>query len=434
MLRILVWYLKLCFNPSGNKQRMAGKHLLKKRTYRLTDNTNRDVLIVLKSAYRIFKQGNKKYRNYTGIVIDNSAAQTAIFDGSCKMMEQRIAHMRENNEKPGVFISRDTLQCSFRINPESLITIFVGVFILFPVSIFAKQRRNIALILNEVTEAAYLLKICRKYNITKIHFYCPYEKDANALALLLMNKYIYINKLPSPNLLVTHNSEIISNSISLGAPYQEEELKYFSNTMLIDQMHKWTPELFHTYSETCISPNDNDRCIGFYSHGSWLRVKEGHTADPNGFYACEKAALTALSEALKDLFKDWKLIIYLHPREKKPENLEATQQYYTCIFGKSSFEFSDFNLKTAQQFSNSSIGFGGMSTILFERLFAGYKTIMYTAHFKNFPLPESPIKSISPCTEQELHKCFKLAVLHSTKDFILQTNTTKYTKESWLKN
>lgn len=430
MVRIFIFYLGLIlFSGKDPKRRLAGKHLSGKRSYRLPDKSSKDLLIVPKIAARLLR--NRTYIDASQN-IPNGNRTAAIFDGKKKNVLLRIEHIRENTKSiPSMFIARENLTYNFAISFSSISFLALTMLVVFPWSLFTSKRDRLALLVFETNEAYNLMRILKSNGIQQLYFYCPFSKDTNAQYLILQKAGIRVTKLPSPNLLVTHNSEMIADEISLGAPYQLEEMKYFSKSMFYEKINHWTPEQFHTYRDSLVPVASQNKVIGFYSHGSWLRQSVGHTEDPQGFYRCEEKALQLLCDLRPELFRDWDIIVFLHPREKKNEVINQSQQYYDTMFGVGNYRFADLTKPSSHQFHTARIGFGGVSTILFERLFSGYSTIFYTDGFKGFPIDNSPINNIAPSNKEKLLNCLKKAMSMTSGEYLDSMNCKQYTKDHW---
>ena len=60
--------------------------------------------------------------------------------------------------------------------------------------------------------------------------------------------------------------------------------------------------------------------------------------------------------------------------------------------------------RSSSIFELADVGVGTMSTVLFERLLAGYKTLFYTQDMPFFPVSISNLSSICAKTEAGLHE------------------------------
>ena len=81
-------------------------------------------------------------------------------------------------------------------------------------------------------------------------------------------------------------------------------------------------------------------------------------------------------EELRNIVDEFKVVINLHPREYINKMLKKRHIYYKNILGDN-ISFND-NSPSNKYFDNYNIGVGWYSTILSERIFAGFKTILKT--------------------------------------------------------
>lgn len=428
ILKLYLKWIRLGQKMSdSSNEAIAGWSLLYKPSFRVSDIPEK--LAVFRQYRRLTHRLNQNDQSPVRL-IDGGAAFVAAFDNRIVTCQLRIDHVEQNTGKsPAVFISREALLSTAYKGKSK----YVGLLKLFFLSLFSMQRSNLSLLLIEIHEAAALLAIIKQYQIKELHFFSSYEKDSNALTLLLQKAGVNVNKIPSPSLLSVHHNQLIADSISLGSPYQEDELALNTNTIRYSKINHWTPELWPTYGKKYenIVLNTPKSIIGFYSHAAWLRSAEGNT-DRFGDHAAEHAAIVALSEYLKTR-QSIKLLIFLHPREKKNDMLSKTQEHYNGILESIPYQFSESS-PSAQQFEKVDVGFGGISTILFERQFAGFKTIFYPKGVKNFPLPDSNLANICPTESFQLEKLLDEAIELSATDFFKKYGLEKYTRASWIKS
>ncbi|MGL5890621.1 MAG: hypothetical protein ACRC3B_12085, partial [Bacteroidia bacterium] len=406
---------------------LAGWCLLHKPSFRLPSTAAGDKFL----AFRVFRRLSVAAENTAAEKIANGKPGMAAFDNLASVKEIRLRHIEQNTgQRPAVYINRSSLlngQIGFT---EKL----SAVFMLLRILLLKGPRVNCALLLREAFEAAALLKLLMQNKITALHFYTAFEKDSNALTLLLRNYGITVNKIPSPSLLAVHHREIITDALSLGSPYQFDELEVFKSTQYITTVNHWTPEVWPVYGKRYeTQPAAPAQTIGFYSHATWLREQEGNADTGFGDHNAEKELIPALASYLRK-HPEIQLILFLHPRERKPETIERTTAHYNKCFDGINYRFSEKAERSTEQFDSADVGIGGISTILFERLFAGYKTIFYPAGIKLFPVSGSALSRICPVQPAELEIALDEALKHPTAEYFGVTGLSRYTKNEWLKN
>jgi hypothetical protein len=90
--------------------------------------------------------------------------------------------------------------------------------------------------------------------------------------------------------------------------------------------------------------------------------------------------------------KLWEVVIYLHPLEKK--HINKTEDYYQRFFGSTTFAWGNRTKSSAHFFHQESFGIGTLSTVIFERLLAGHKTLLHRNLEDGFPIAKSTLNNI----------------------------------------
>lgn len=428
---VFLFYKKLLAASAAGKmvseESLAGWCLLHKATFRMQGFAAGDRLAglrVLKQIMVAMAQSKPAVQ-----LIEGGDQTVAIFDNKARECALRTAHVRENTgQLPGMYISRQEL---LSVNYEGRSKWFGWMYALQLV-FTGKQRLSKALLLREAHEAAALLHLLRAHSVKHLHFYSSYEKDANALTLLLRAQGIVVNKIPSPSLLAAHHNELIADTLSLGSPYQADELHVSPTQKFVKQVKHWTPEFWPHYGALYQHKTEAAKgTLGFYSHAVWLREAE-HNADTGfGDHRAEKQLLPLLAHWCRT-HTQVKLLIFLHPRERKPEHMAQTEAFYARMFEGVNYRFSEPGIPSTHQFASADAGIGAMSTILFERLFAGFKTLFFPAGINNFPLPESALARVCAVTQPQLDMLLDKAMNATTAEFLASFQLEKYTAAHWL--
>jgi hypothetical protein len=254
----------------------------------------------------------------------------------------------------------------------------------------------------------------------------PFFVDGNYLSLLVKSAGVKISKLPSPGPLKTHNHILLGTELLLSSQYQFEELALLPN-IHIKEVKKWVPEYAFTYIDRYkegqfVPPA---LTIGFYSHGGWLRKSQGHADDGLSIPDAEHQLLTDLSKFLEEN-KSFSLRIYPHPREKRPEIIEQTREFYAGYFKSSNFELAGPEVRTSMAFEQCDIGLAAFSTILYERLFCAFKTLIGNYGFPDFPHAESPLNNICFASFSGLEEKLLSASKQSQDDFFKDRGLAGY--------
>jgi hypothetical protein len=201
-----------------------------------------------------------------------------------------------------------------------------------------------------------------------------------------------------------------------------EELPHFQHWYVKELLH-WPPEQYmrysHCYTNAPIPPKNT---IGFYSHGEWVRRKEGH-ADP-GLAILENEMFILMSLRIFLSKNDqFKLIIFPHPKERNhPEFIS----YYHSIFNGVNYEIAATEMRSHLTFHQVNIGLMAYSTLMFERLAMGYKTLVGTSLKTNFPQENSPLNNICVASMISLEKEILIAAEETDKEFFSRNELQNY--------
>lgn len=361
------------------------KHFLEDISYR-SDRRNRNNRWVGLLEYRIVSTRIPNGDDF------NSPIQGLILTSSKHSMLATKTYIEQNSGKHNVgIVFRDDLVYRFKSVFDRLR--FVGFVLRITCITFIKSthRLNMALCIREVTEWARLAELLETHGLNEFIDFSGYEKDSNALTAFLQSQGIHVTKVPSPGPLYAHYKFVLADTLVLSSAYQQEEKKLLSANWHVKQYCYWPPEQSHTYAHVYTNcPEPELKTIGFYSHGEWLRRMEGH-ADPGlDILENEESLLSDLSQYLQK-HKDYKLIIFPHPKERKSEH---TQRYYERKLAGVSYSFSPEGVPSAHLFHSVDVGLMAYSTLIFERIGMGYKTFIAKYTNSTFPVKGSALNAL----------------------------------------
>lgn len=262
-------------------------------------------------------------------------------------------------------------------------------------SLTNSNRSNIALSIVEVLEISVILKWLKRRDFKEIYDFVPFEVDSNAMFLCTRELGVHTTKIPSPGPLATHNKIILCDTLVLSGRYQFEELEQLRFSHRVGNYTSWPPERAHTYYNlyTKEASPTSARTLGFYSHGEWIRKKMGLIKGNYSLLQAEEDTLRFLGTFLSEN-PDFYLTIYPHPKERKEYSIEQLTAYYTEMTGVSTIQIADFTQGTAFRFRESDIAITCYSTIIFERLYCGFKTLIKHIKAHDFPMAGSPLSRI----------------------------------------
>jgi hypothetical protein len=360
----------------------------------------------------------------------------AVFDTHESSKEKREEYLNYFDVKPGCFISRNQL-CGSLASAHSLIhACFVSAITLslIPFS-FSKRRVNYALLLTEIVEWVNILYLLKRNHINRLYHFCIYEKDANFLAYCLQKQEISISKIPSEVPLTFANKIVVADELCLCFPYQHEEVKMFHDTMFVDKLSDWLPEMqisyIKQYKDKSFEIPMNR--IGYYSGAFWFRVKMNHSIADIGSYDVEHHLLQNIASYLAAR-PNIHLLVFLHPHEKKKaEHFEETKLYYGSVFGEEllkRIEFTDAVTRSTDCFHLINIGLSVFSTVVFERLSLGFKTLLAPMEKTDFPLENSPFRNICCYTKDQLFSKLDENLPLNKKEFFQHNKIAGYYQEN----
>ena len=379
-------------------------------SYRLPDAAKFDHWIGFKELYRIIKR--KKFKQSQ---LQSGHLMLVSTSNQIQIAREYVLANLKSAEALHV-ISREELKIStsFRF---LLFSLLVSIQ-----CIWSRNRLNLALQIREVMEWACVLKLMHENHLKSFIDFTPFEKDANLLSLLLMEQGIDVMKIPSPGPLSAHHTHLIANSVVCSSAYHLEEIAQFTNWTYNSLLH-WPPEQYHTYEHLYqMNQQTPVNSIAFYSHGEWVRREEGH-ADPGlGILENEAIILSELRTFLQEN-NHITLVIYPHPKERKRKDMLA---HYTQLLSDCSFHIFDGETPTAWNFHEEDIAIMAYSTLLFERLSLGFKTLFVSAQAGPFPLSTSPLNNICIRSEVEFQKKLKNALQESQIEFFENNQLQTY--------
>ncbi len=426
---MIINYFLIIFNVFGGwfayifktKSRLyyASVYLFSKQSFRLPQSAKSDHLIIFKSYYNTVKQIFSSEPEIKKLGEGNFA----VLDSSFVGWDTRQNYLAHFGIKPDVFLSRQNLLGGFSIGHKIIAFIIASkMFSFFWLGSFSRNRASYALVIREAVEWFNTFLILRKNKIEKLYMFSIYEKDSNMLAYLLMNRGIKVNKITSEVPLTFANKIIIANEIILGFNYQNEEIEAYKDSMFYDSVQTWFPEAqggyLKNYAHQTFSVPINT--IGFYSSAFWLRKKINHSIADVGSYDAEEIVLKYVLDYIKER-ENLKLVIFTHPYERKTNVIYTeTLKYYNSIISPGIMkrvEISGTETNSTLTFNKVNIGISLFSTVMFERINLGFKTILAPIDKKDFPLLNSPFRNICAYNKEELFTKLDKNVFLNRKEF-----------------
>lgn len=377
------------YSQSGKKKTvytLAHESIIKK-TFRLKTNYKNNLFANLKSTMSLVIRLLKK-NNERAIIVENDI-KTWIYDVGIESIKLRKSHVAHFSSRPiGGVVFKSRLLYAISFFDYLTFLIFFGSLIVVISPLFFTRLRhfNWSLFLIEFVENVNLAYLLKKYKIHELVFYCIYERDANYTYLLLNKIGINVSKVTSEVPLALWNKIILTDTLILCSDYQKDEIKEFSKTIIYKEIEMWGPETAPLYAHLYGNKTSTvSNTIGFYSTANWLRELENDMLDFEGSVEAENLLKSYLKEFVS-INPNVSLVVFLHPREKKRE--ELTKSHYDSVFKGVTYTLN-FDKPSAAVFDQCEVGVSFFSTIIFERDFFGFKTIVFPIGYKEFPIKET---------------------------------------------
>ncbi|MBL7943065.1 MAG: hypothetical protein JNM00_09880 [Flavobacteriales bacterium] len=362
-------------------------------SYQLPASAERDQFIGFREWWRSTRNIFRKHR----AVLRYNEQPTAILGGFMKSHEVITAYIeKETGQKIGVYLAKAEWP---EVSGKGRFRFWLR-WSLFSIPLMWKcldspRRSNLALLIRECADTALFMHWLRKTGIRHLYDFLPYEIDSNLIALCCRQRGIRVTKIPSSGPLATHNRIMLGDEVVFTTPYQQEEFEKYTSTIRIPTVLKWGPEKAYTYISLYrpTRPSTPPKSLAFYSHGSWLRLSEDHSADGLNIASAEHQLLCDLRSFIA-AHPDFQLTVFVHPRERAKEKWDATVAHYETLLGRGNFQFGPMGTPTSSAFHYADIALAAFSTINYERLFCGYKTLIGNYDIPGFPHEGSQLRAI----------------------------------------
>jgi hypothetical protein len=289
-----------------------------------------------------------------------------------------------------------------------------------------------ALAITEIPEIAFLLRFTKENHIRVAYDFLPYEVDSNFMYLNLREHQVSVFKIPSLGPLATHHKILLADNLAISTPYHLEELHKFRATMQVGQYHMWPPEKAHQYYDryknNCAW--EESGTLGFYSHGEWIRKAEKQSDYGGRIGDAEEAILRMLGN-ITHANPQLKLRVFPHPRELKPDAAADMHTHYRNCIGHDQYEIFTQTGGTSQHFAKTEIAIAAFSTIMFERLYCGFKTFIGNMYLDDFPIQGSTLHSICFKNQEELETLLRRFSDVDANTFFEATCLSNYRMEAY---
>jgi hypothetical protein len=354
--------------------------------------------------------------------IDVPEEKELAFDVSSADRDLRVNYVKYFTKKGSIgYVDYNSLKVYpsffyklFCVSISCFLVPFLAFILLF---IPRGKRAAFSLLLEEVIVLANLLGICRTKHVNTIYHFSIYEVFSNLFTQVLMTQSIMVVKIPSEVPLALWNKDLLASELVICNAYQYEEIKAYKENMIFDSTMFWGPELILDIKDLYkkqvqVAP---EFTIGFYSTGGWLRKLLGHIDQGMKIEEQEMKVKHALRNYAKK--KDISIGIFLHPREKKQEYLGKTKEHYQQLFEGIKYEFMPFDIPNNKLFEKVDLAVAFNTTIMYERLYCGFKCLFVPLELDNFPVKGSALRNICAYNETELEEKMEKFTSMSKNDY-----------------
>jgi hypothetical protein len=411
---------------SESDESIAYQRLMSKLSYRLNSDANSDPMIGLRMTKRLFVDRGKRDQK----IHSEIRSGIAILDGNSKKYELRIEYISQFLDPASIFLFKEANGYLGHWSVQEKLFYLIRIAgIVFKCGLSKTNRANRALIICEFVELTNIISILTDNQVKVVYDFGAFEKDSDFLTLALRRVGIRHVKLPSPGPIALHYNPSLCDELLINTPYQMEEVNYFQTTIRVKKVDFIPPEYFFRLKND-ISLNHKVEPgvgIGFYSHGSWVRKNDNHNESAMEIGKSELALL----DILKTLQSKTNVntVIFCHPREKMTTR-KLREAFYNDTLNPESYSFSDFQRSSSSQFALVEFGLCAYSSIIYERLFCGFKTFIYIPnHGENIasvPLSSSNLNNICFGSLDELETLIQRNQKFSRREFFINNQLEGY--------
>ncbi len=408
---------------------LAAVCLLEYPSYRLKESDQHDWLI----GFRTFRRTVRRiFSSGVGLKVVQENGNSLVIGGGSASKDIISYISRSGKASIHTYMERDVMSLNGAAGLNLLLVLLpFGLRQAFR-CIGSRYRRNLALTITEVVEVAYLLHYLKKNNLNPVYDFLPYEVDSNFMFLLLKEQGTHVVKIPSSGPMATHHKILISDDVVFSTPYHFEEYQSFRNTIRIRHQLHWPPERAHQYFSKYNQnkPVPPRKTLGFYSHGEWLRKAEKHSAYGGRIGDAEYAILQFMGRFVSEN-PEYSIIIFPHPRENKTHYVNQRDAFYKKALGNTPHSISPFTGGTSQNFDKCDIALAAFSTILYERLYCGYKTLIGNMFIFEFPMNKSALNNICFREFDEMAALISKYCATDERTYFNETGLTGYQLENY---
>lgn len=403
------------FFSKSYKSKKIKNDLLYKHTFSFPESSKSDFLLPIRQFKRILLKiwnGTKQEK-----IVFLKQQESLIYCDTNLEKNDLIKYVRNYDKSVEFAICREDLLVGFSFSKKLFFSILY-LFLFIPVFLIVFFRRKLILNLTLLPEI-YLqikefLRLVNNLNIYNLYFFHPHEPEANLIAFFIMKNGVNVIKIPNSNPLFMFNKSMVSSKLVLSLGYQKEEADFFYNLDDGLMYEYWEPKYLQKFYNNNFENSINNK-ICFYSHGAKIRKEMGHNLPAFNEVNMEIDLLDFIRK--NNFFSTHDVTVCLHPKEKQSlEIISESKEYYKEIFGESVKFFDEISYHS---FSKFNLGFGAFSSILFERIHCGYKTLIFNDRIKDFPIINSNFDYFLVKKLNDIENKIDSALLINSNNFFL---------------
>ena len=255
-----------------------------------------------------------------------------------------------------------------------------------------------------------------------VYLFHIYRIETPFVSAFLKERGVRVHLVSSSAPLSAHNRILIGDSLKVCHPYQVDEFEHYRRLGECESCELWSPETFYELEPRYrgrVSDEHYD-IVGVYTQGFFLREMLGrlHQEFAEGAVRRE-AKLLEMVTSYARFHPDVRFVIFPHPLERR--HFAQTGEYHfsqTLELSNVQLDISSAHSSTLQ-FDTVGLGVTLLSSIGFERIYLGFRTIFYAADLEyiNWAI-DSPYHNIFYTEQDSFVKAIDFARNTSHRQFM----------------
>lgn len=238
----------------------------------------------------------------------------------------------------------------------------------------------------------------------ELYLFRLYQPESIISAAYLSERNVLIHLVPSTTPLAPYNRRLIGDSLIICNPYQSDEFSCYKDLGSCHKSESWSPEEivpmneYYSSRTSPVLPN----IMGLYTQGYWLRERR-KLLNPELIpeLVRREQELHQFLVSYINGITNLELIIFPHPMERRHYQQTGEYPFSTGASERIRVDFSGVNSNFT--FNLVGLGLTTVSTIGFDRLFMGFRTLFYVppTGFLDLSVP-SPYRPLFCLTKDQL--------------------------------